>query len=356
MLADFEGDTYGDGLDGDRRRSPARGRPPATIGDQQAVSGYEGRQLVEHVHRPRQRHRAHHLARVHDHHATTSTSSSAAATTPTRAPRPTADVGQPRRRRRTSCARRPASDDEALNWTNWNVAELDGQDGADRHRRREHRRLGPHPRRPVHVRRRARQFPRSTETAVNLLVDGEVVRTTDRPEQRDARLGALERPRPRSARPPRSRSSTATPAAGATSSPTSSRSPTQPAQSAAAAQQLARLRQGLLRRGHLERRARRPPDRDRLDEQLALRQRDPDAPVAQRDERPARARPAHHRRPHRSSSSSPSASCARCAAGGRPTTQRNRTITAGHDHAPRARQGARDRRRPAPRPAPSAPA
>ena len=60
-----------------------------------------------------------------------------------------------------------------------------------------------------------------------------------------------------------------------------------PAQSAEQRSELGGLRQGLLRRGHLQRRARRAPHRDRLDEQLELRRRHPDRPVAQRDERAA---------------------------------------------------------------------
>ena len=108
---------------------------------------------------------------------------------------------------------------EALDWVAWNVADLDRPGRPDPDRRPQQRRLGPHPRRPDHVRRRRR--------------------TIDR-----------------------------------------------------AALQLAGLRQGLLRRGLLERRPRRPPFDDRLDEQLAVRQPDPDVTVAQRDERAARDRPA----------------------------------------------------------------
>ena len=44
---------------------------------------------------------------------------------------------------------------EALDWASWDVRALNGQAGADPDRRPQQRRLGPHPRRPDHVRRRS---------------------------------------------------------------------------------------------------------------------------------------------------------------------------------------------------------
>ena len=76
-------------LDGDRRRSPARGPPAGTIGDQNERSSARGPPAREHLHRPRQRHRARSAHPSSRSPRTTSTSSSAAATTPTPAPRPT---------------------------------------------------------------------------------------------------------------------------------------------------------------------------------------------------------------------------------------------------------------------------
>ena len=103
-----------------------------------------------------------------------------------------------------------------------------------------------------------------------------------RPQQRDARLGHLEPARPRRQERADPARRHATPAAGATSWPTTSPFADAAGALGAAAQQLDGLRQGLLRRGHLERRARRPADRDRLDEQLELRRRDPHLALAQR--------------------------------------------------------------------------
>ena len=138
-------------------------------------------------------------------------------------------------------------------------------------------------------------LPRSTETAVNLLVGGEVVRTATGANSetldwsswnlRDligstAQIQIVDRNTGGWGHILADHFSFAA----------------APAQSVAPAQQLGRLRQGLLRGGDLERRPGRPPDLDRLDEQLELRRRDPDGAVAQRDERPARARPAHDRR------------------------------------------------------------
>ena len=183
--------TYGDGWTptGDF----AGTRPPAgTIGDQQPVSGYEGEQLVNTFFDHDNGDRAHHLARVHDHQRLRQL---------------------PGRRRQPPVSRGPANPPTAVNLI---------VDGAGRaHRDRPGRRgaqldeLGRRRVRGQDGRRSrsstrtpaaggtsspttscsptSRPIPRSIETAVNLLVDGQVVRTHDREEQRDARLGELER-------------------------------------------------------------------------------------------------------------------------------------------------------------------
>ena len=84
-------------------------------------------------------------------------------------------------------------DGEALNWTNWDVSEFAGRTaridivdentGGWGHINADHFVFSDQP-----------AFPRSNETAVNLLVDGEVVRTRDRTQQRDARLDRMESP------------------------------------------------------------------------------------------------------------------------------------------------------------------
>ena len=103
MFADFEGDTYGEGW---TATGTFAGTPPpaGTIGDQQPVSGYEGRQLVN-------------TFIDHDNGTGHITSPEFTITTdyinflvgggnhpyPGDADEP-ADVGQPDRRRRRSCA------------------------------------------------------------------------------------------------------------------------------------------------------------------------------------------------------------------------------------------------------------
>ena len=66
VFADFEGNTYGDGLDGDRRLRQHR---PAGRDHRRPAAGQRlrGQPAGQHVHGPRQRHRHHHLARVHHH-------------------------------------------------------------------------------------------------------------------------------------------------------------------------------------------------------------------------------------------------------------------------------------------------
>ena len=193
-----------------------------------------------------------------------------------------------------SCAPRRAARAK-LNWDHWDVSDLVGKRRADRDRRREHRRLGAHPRRPLHVRRRARRRSALDRDR------GQPARRRrgrahgHRQRERGARLGAWNVARP-VGRTARIQIVDRNSGGWGHILADHSRSPTQPAQSTERAQ-LARLRQGLLRRGLVERRARRPAADDRLDEQLAVRQPDPDVAVAQRDERPARGRPAHRRRP-----------------------------------------------------------
>ena len=355
-----------------RRPAPrsARARRTATLPGQQTASpASSGNGLVNSFHRLRRLAGHADLAGVHDQHATTSTSSSAAARTRTT-------------RRAATARRRPATV----------LADFEGADlrqagrrpatspAPPPHRRRRRPAVGERQRRTrssvnasatattntgtiispdFTIDQRLPQLPGRAAattlaggprpTAVNLVVDGDVVRTATGQRHRDAQLDGLERRRPARASRRRSRSSTRAPAAGATSSPTTSSSPTTPAKirsdetavnllvdgevvrstrrqgergarlgaagtsrdlegktradpdrrpqqrrlgphprrpvhvrrraRAVAAEQraqLAGLRQGLLRRGHLERRARRQAHRDRLDEQLALRRRDPD--------------------------------------------------------------------------------
>ena len=64
VFADFEGTTWGTGwtATGDFADDGPR---PGTIGDQQPVSGYQGQQAGQHLHRPRPVHRHHHLTDLH---------------------------------------------------------------------------------------------------------------------------------------------------------------------------------------------------------------------------------------------------------------------------------------------------
>jgi len=174
VFADFEGDTYGTGWTA--TGTFAGTRPPAgTIGDQQPVSGYEGRQLVN---------------TFIDHDVGTGHITSPEFTVTTdyinflvgggSHPYP-GDAGNPPTSVnlvvdgqvvRTSTGQ----DSEALNWTNWNVAEFKGKTaridivdentGGWGHINADQFTFADQP-----------AFPRSTETAVNLLIDGQVVRT-----------------------------------------------------------------------------------------------------------------------------------------------------------------------------------
>ena len=205
-------------------RSRARRPPHGTIGDQQPVSGYEGSQLVN-------------TFIDHDNGTGHITSPEFTITSdyinfligggshpyPGDAGNPPTAVnlvvdGQVVRSS-------TGQDGEALNWTNWNVSELKGKTaqidivdentGGWGHINADQFTFADEP-----------AFPRSTETAVNLLVDGKVVRTATGPNSETARLDGVEPRATSSARARRSSSSTATPAAGATSWPTTSRSPT----------------------------------------------------------------------------------------------------------------------------------
>ena len=174
VFADFEGDTYGDGWTA--TGTFAGTRPPAgSLPDQQAVSGYEGRQLVN---------------TFFDHDNGTGRITSPAFTITTdyinflvgggRHPYPGSAGNPPTAVNlvvdgevvRTTTG----EDNEALNWTNWNVSELKGKSarldivdentGGWGHINADHFTFSDQP-----------AFPRSTETAVNLIVDGEVVRS-----------------------------------------------------------------------------------------------------------------------------------------------------------------------------------
>jgi fructan beta-fructosidase len=174
VFADFEGDTYGAGWTA--TGTFAGTRPPAgTIGDQQPVSGYEGHQLVN-------------TFIDHDNGTGHITSPEFTVTSdyinflvgggfhpyPGSAGNPSTAVdlivdG-------TVVRTATGQDSEALNWTNWNVAEFRGRTaridivdentGGFGHILADQFMFSNQP-----------AFPRSTETAVNLIVDDEVVRS-----------------------------------------------------------------------------------------------------------------------------------------------------------------------------------
>ncbi len=178
VFADFEGATYGEGWTA--TGTFAGTRPPAgTIGDQQAVSGYEGSQLVNtfidhdngtgHITSPEftiTKDYVNFLVGGGNHPYPGSTAN------PPTAVNLVVDG--------TVVRTTTGQDGEALNWTNWNVSEYKGKtariDIADEntggwgHILADQFTLADQP-----------AFPRSIETAVNLLVDGQVVRTTTGP-------------------------------------------------------------------------------------------------------------------------------------------------------------------------------
>ena len=178
VFADFEGDSYGEGWTA--TGTFAGTRPPAgTIGDQQPVSGYEGSQLVN---------------TFIDHDNGTGHISSPEFTITTdyinfligggNHPYPGDTTNRPTSVNlivggevvRTSTGQ----DGEALNWSNWNVAEFEGQTaridivdentGGWGHILADQFTFANEP-----------ALPRSVETTVNLLVDGDVVRTATGP-------------------------------------------------------------------------------------------------------------------------------------------------------------------------------
>jgi fructan beta-fructosidase len=174
VFADFEGDTYGPGWTA--TGTFAGTRPPAgTIGDQQTVSGYEGRQLVN-------------TFIDHDNGTGHITSPDFTVTTDYinfligggNHPYPGSTTNPPTAVTlvvdgqvvRSSTGQ----DGEALNWTNWNVSELKGRTaridivdentGGWGHINADQFTFADQP-----------AFPRSIETTVNLLIDGQVART-----------------------------------------------------------------------------------------------------------------------------------------------------------------------------------
>ena len=333
VLADFEGDTYGDGWTA--TGTFAGTRPPAgTIGDQNPVSGFEGRQLVN-------------TFIDHDNGTGHITSPPFAITKDYinflvgggNHPYPGTTTNRPTSVNllvygavvRTKTGR----DGETLLWTNWDVSDLEGKTaridivdentGGWGHILADQITLADAP-----------AFPRSTETAVNLLIDGQVVRTTTGPnsETLDWRAWNVSELAGKTARIQLVDRNTGGWGHILADQFTFA---DQAAQSLLDRSQLAGLRQGLLRRRVLERRPRRQANHDRLDEQLALRRRDPDLALAQRDERPTRGRPAHRRR----------APAARPAAGrlarharDRPAPHREQQRDHGRAHAHQARRRA----------------
>jgi levanase len=178
VLADFEGDNYGDGWSA--TGTFAGTRPPAgTIGDQNPVSGFEGRQLVNtfidhdngtgHITSPEftiTKEYVNFLVGGGNHPYPGTTTN-----------RPTSvNLVVDGAVVRTKTGR----DAETLLWTNWNVSDLKGKTaridivdentGGWGHILADQITLADAP-----------AFPRSTETAVNLLVDGKVLRTTTGP-------------------------------------------------------------------------------------------------------------------------------------------------------------------------------
>jgi levanase len=174
VFADFEGDTYGAGWTA--TGTFAGTRPPAgTIGDQQPVSGYEGSQLVN-------------TFIDHDNGTGHITSPEFIVTNDYinfllgggNHPYPGGTGNPPTAVNlivdgnvvRTATGQ----DGEALNWTNWNVSDFKGKtariDIVD-----ENTGGWGHINADQFVFSDQPAFPRSVETAVNLLVDGEVVRT-----------------------------------------------------------------------------------------------------------------------------------------------------------------------------------
>ena len=190
VFADFEGDTYGEGwtATGTFAGTTAAGRDDRRPAARQRLRGQPAGQ---HVHRPRQRHGPHHLARVHDHHRLHQLPDRRRQPpVPGRRHQP-ADVGQPDRRRPGRAHQRPARTARRSTGRTGTSSEFEGQTaridivdentGGWGHILADQFTFADQP-----------AFPRSIETAVNLLVDGEVVRTATGPNSETARLDALE--------------------------------------------------------------------------------------------------------------------------------------------------------------------
>ena len=177
VFADFEGDTWGDGWSATDDFA-ADGPRAGTIGDQQAVSGYQGEQLVN---------------TFIDHDASTGTITSPTFTIDSDYINLLVGGGNhpyiPTATDATAVnlvvdgavvASATGQDSEAANWASWNVASLQGQEahieildqntGGWGHILVDHIMFSDEQAKPV-----------SVETAVNLLVDDQVVRTATGP-------------------------------------------------------------------------------------------------------------------------------------------------------------------------------
>ena len=184
VLADFEGETWGEGWVGTGDFAPSDdpdvidGPYPGTIGDQQQVSGYQGEQLVN---------------TFTDHDGSTGTITSPAFTIGSDYINLLVGGGfHPWRDGVTDAtavnlvingevvATATGSDSELVNWAAWDVSQYQGQsaqivavdqnEGGWGHLLLDHIMFSAQAASPV-----------SVETSVNLLVDGEVVRTTTGP-------------------------------------------------------------------------------------------------------------------------------------------------------------------------------
>ena len=147
-------------------RSPARRRPPGRSATSSPSAATRGASWSTRSSTTTTGHGPHHLTRVHDHDRLHQLPDRWRAPPVSGRRRQPADRGQPDRRRK----RRPHGDGPGQRGPQLGQLErrrVRGPDRPHRHRGREHRRLGAHQRRPVHVRgcsppSRARPRPPST--------------------------------------------------------------------------------------------------------------------------------------------------------------------------------------------------